>query len=70
MQIEKGDFVLISGEATGYGFLEGYINRVYNDLSGEPIAEVTYTPESREKANGVLGIVCRACFCKLKRCES
>lgn len=65
MQIEKGDFVLISGEVTGYGILEGYIDRVYNDLSGDLMTEVTYTPESRNKANGDLGIVCRACFCKL-----
>lgn len=64
MQINKGDFVLISGEATGYGILEGYIDKVYNDLSGELMAEVTYTSESRNKANNHLGIVCRACFCK------
>lgn len=64
MRIEKGDFVLISGEVTGYGILEGYIDRVYNDLSGDLMTEVTYTLESRNKANGDLGIVCRACFCK------
>lgn len=64
MQIEKGDFVLISGEVTGYGILEGYIDRVYNDSSGDLMAEVTYTLESRNKANGDLGTICRACFCK------
>lgn len=65
MQIKKGDFVLISGEVTGYGILEGYIDRVfYNNLSGDLMAEVTYTLESRDKANGNLGTVCRACFCK------
>ena len=65
MQIEKGDFVLISGEVTGYGILEGHIDRVYNDLSGDLMTEVTYTLESRNKANGDLGIVCRACFLPL-----
>nr|DAZ56143.1 MAG TPA: BAH domain protein [Caudoviricetes sp.] len=64
MQIKKGDFVLISGIATGYGTLEGYIDKVYIDLSGESMVEVTYTQESKDKANGDLGIVCRACFCK------
>lgn len=64
MQIKKGDFVLISGEATGYGILEGYVDKVYNDLSGEPMVEVTYTTEARDKANGSLGTVCQAYLCK------
>ena len=38
----KGDLVLISGEATGYGILEGYINRLSKNLSGDVIAEVIY----------------------------
>lgn len=64
MQINKDDFVLISGEVTGYGILEGYVDKVYSDLSGELMVEVTYTPESRNKANGSLGTVCQVCFCK------
>lgn len=63
----KGDLVLISGEATGYGILEGYINRLSKNLSGDVIAEVIYTPESRNKANGRLGTVCPACFCEPKK---
>lgn len=65
MQIKRGDFVMISGVPTGYGDLEGYVDKVYKDLlSGETMVEVTYTSESRDKAYGSLGVVCRACFCE------